>query len=350
MRRVRRRRTHFETGIVRTKSECRAYVRVKGTLYTKRFDPETATLTEMRDWRAAKRVEVLAAHQKRAEPAQGTFGSDVTTYLATVKAMPTYAEREFHMQQWLDMLGAHRTTASITGADIRAVLQTWRLRPLAESSCNHRRTALMHFFTVLNGRSGYNPVRDVPKFREPDPEPRGVDFAILKRIFAKMPESKTKARALVLATTGLPPSTLMRLTEDAVNYKAKTVTVPRRRKGKGTKLRVLPLSTDAVRAFKLLTRYDGWGEFSRDSLRHSLHRACKAAGVPTMRGYDLRHSFGTAAYKASGDIRAVQALLDHSDAKLTERYTLGAVEHRTRAAVKSLRKVTGPVASKRKSA
>lgn len=361
-----------EIGIVRTNTECRAYVRVRGVLYTKRFDPDTSTLTDMRDWRAATRVAMLAKAKQR--PQTGSFATDVrTVYLPAVKTMPTYAERDYQLEQWIAALGADRHRDSISSAEIRAVLQAWRVRgktiiekvrddkgnviaetqkpaPLSESACNHRRSALMHFFTVLNGRSGINPVKDVPKFREPDPEARGIPFAVLKRVFDAMPESATKARVLVLALTGLPPSTLMRLTPAALNVQARTVTVPRRRKGKGTKTRVLPLSPDALAAFRLLTRYDGWGPFSRDALRHSLQRACVKAGVPVIRGYDLRHSFGTAAYLASGDIRAVQALLDHSDPKLTERYTLGAVDARMQSALVAMRRVTGRVTSKRKQA
>lgn len=372
---VRQRPTRdYGTGITTTKTGFRVYVRVKGTLYPKRF-PKSATATDMKDWRAAKRVEVLTAHKARTDqaPARGSFGADVQTYLAAVKAMPTYVDRARDMAAWTAALPTQRSRDAISSAEVRAVLQDWRLTgktvenrvtddkgniiatstrqvPLSESACNHRRTALMHFYTVLNGKSGYNPVRDVPKFREPDPEPRGVPFSVLQEVFAAMPETATKARVLVLATTGLPPSTLMRLTPASVNYQAKTLTAPRRRKGKGTKTRTLPLSPDALAAFKLLTRYDGWGPFSKDSLRHSLHRACVTAGVPKLRAYDLRHSFATAAYQASGDIRAVQALLDHSDQKLTDRYALGAFDPRMRSALTALRKVTGRVTGKRKSA
>lgn len=340
-------------GIARTEFGHRAYVRVRGRLYTKRFPPD-ATITDMQDWRAATRTDVLRKERAAPTTTGQTFADDVDTYLAAVKSMPTYTWREADMDAWVAALGGERSRLSFASAEIRRVLHDWKIQgrqdggPLSESACNHRRTALMHFFTVLNGKGGTNPVRDIPRFREPDPQPRGLSFPQLRKMFRAMPESKTKARALIMAFTGLPHSTLMRLTPDAVDYKAKTLTVPRRRKGAGTKTRVLPLSPEAIRAFKLLTKYDGWGTFSRDSLRRSIHRACTAAKVPIIRGYDLRHSFGTAAYKASGDIRAVQALLDHSDVKLTERYTLGAVDARMRSAVEAMRKVASGVTSSRK--
>ena len=344
--------TRRPTGIQRTTIGHRAYVRVRGVLHTKRFPPD-ATPTEMQNWRQATRVDVLRS-LARTPRSRGTFGEDVDAYLKSVKTMPSYVDRENDLDAWLAALGSGRSRHTITSAEIRTALQQWRVngrkdgKPLSESACNHRRSALMHVFTVLNGKAGANPVREVPKFREPDPEPRGVSFAQLRKAFNAMPESKTKARVLIMAYTGLPHATLMRLTPGMVDLRARTVTVPRRRKGQGTKTRVLPLQPEAIKAFRLLDRYDGWGSFSRDSLRRSLRRACATAGIPLIRGYDLRHSFGTAVYAASGDIRAVQALLDHSDVKLTERYTLGAVDERMKAALSAMRKVATPVASRKK--
>src|SRR6185295_12121548 len=43
---------------------------------------------------------------------------------------------------------------------------------LSPSAVNKRRTALQHLFTVLDGKSAPNPVKNVPKFREPDPRTR----------------------------------------------------------------------------------------------------------------------------------------------------------------------------------
>lgn len=324
-------------GIRRTPTGWRAYVRVGGQGYWKRFKKHVS-LERVKRWRAEVLTAEEAAQDTWREP---TFAEDVARYLEAIRAMPTYDWREKDLQHWIDAFGRDRARSTIASSDIRAVLQRWRMtgkdgKPLSESSCNHRRTALMHLWHVLDGKAAPNPVRDVPRFREPDPQPRGVPFAILQKVIAAMPPSKTRARVMVMATTGLPHATLMRLTEGDLDLRARALTVPRRRKGAGTKTRVLPLSDDAVAAFKELRTWDAWGPFSRDSLKRSLQRACVAAGVPLMRGYDLRHSFGTEAYKRSGDIRAVQALLDHSDAKLTERYTLAAVDGRMRAALDAL--------------
>ena len=51
-----------------------------------------------------------------------------------------------------------------------------------------------------------------------------------------------------------------------------------------------------------------------------------------VRPYDLRHSYGTALYRAGGDTRLVKEVLGHSDTRMTERYTLGHVPEAMRAA------------------
>jgi integrase len=331
-----------DIGITRSEYGWRAFIRVRGILYSKRFPPETP-ITVLRDWRAAQRTDALRA-AKFSAVSNGTLSEDIDNYLRAVKAMPSYSDRERDMDAWLTALGPHRERQAISSAEIRAVLHRWRMsgrtdgKPLSESACNHRRTALMHFFTVMNGKSGSNPVRDVPKFREPDPEPRGLSFKTLAKVFRHMRPSKTKARAMVMAYTGLPHSTLMRLTPDQIDYKARTAVIPRRRKGAGTVTRVMLLTPQAVRAFKMLARYDGWGPFSQSSLRKALQLACVSAKVTPITGYDLRHSFGSEAYARTGDIGAVQVLLDHSNERMTKRYTLRAVDERVRRAVDALAK------------
>lgn len=361
-------------GITRTKTGWRAVIRVRGVLYTKRF-PKDASQTAMQDWRAAKRTDALRAAAKHApRRINGCFAEDVETYLKAIRAMPTYRDREADLNAWIAAIGSDekgrpRKRADITSDEIRATLHEWRLRgrpilkhvhdrrtrkpitvevgraPLSASACNHRRTALMHLWHVLDGKSAPNPVRDVPRFQQPDPEPRGLPLETVTAILDAMPDSATKARCLVMAWTGLPHATLMQLTPAHMRWDDEAVYVPRRRKGAGTKGRIMPLLPQAVAAFRLMELHQAWGRFSRDSLRASLHRACVALHLPKIRPYDLRHSFGTAAYQVSGDIRAVQELLDHSDAKLTSRYTLGAVNIRVRSTLDLLRKHTEKVTS-----
>jgi integrase len=124
------------------------------------------------------------------------------------------------------------------------VLENWRLQGLAASTVNHRRTALQHLWTVLNGRNNPNPVRDVPKQQEPEPAVRALPYTQIEAILAALPDvgqglsgkardgdSKTKARLRVMAYTGIPAAQLRRLKPEHIDWDAGTMRVSARRKG-----------------------------------------------------------------------------------------------------------------------
>jgi len=349
-------------GIFKTDRGWRAFVRVEGILYAKRFPP-TATLTEMKRWREETRVQARAgaiATKARRQTTTG-FAADADRYLVAVRAMPTYGEREQHILEWVTVFG-ERARGSITSDEIRAQLHRWRQADLAASSVNHRRTALMHLYSVLDGRGSANPVSAVPRFREPAAEPRGMPLDQVRAILGKMDDTVSRARLSVIAWTGIPHKSLMRIRPEHVDWEAGTVFVPGREKGKGTRGRRVPLTREGLQALRAVKRHEGWGPFSTSSVRKSWLEAALKAGLATRdpeskgktwrniqcpyRPYDLRHSFGTAVYQASGDIRATQELLGHSTLALTSRYTLGAVDDRLTRAVAALDAAKAPTPHK----
>lgn len=333
----------------KTASGTLAHIRIDGVLHRKHF-PKGTDPTVMRQWLLS--VELRHRGQKRRKT--GRFEDDARVYLETVKAMPTIDQRRQHIEEWIGVFGS-TPRHQITAADIRAQLHAWRstvrtvsLRSakngpkrsrsvtLSAAACNKRRTALMHLFTVLDGRSMPNPVKDVPKFAEPTPQPRALTYDTIRKILAAVPEKKSRARLAVMAYTGLTPAQIMSLTAENVDLQRATVAVPGRKKGAGTKGRVYPLVPKAVEAFRLMASAKAWGRFTHTPLRKAFRRACTTAGLVAGRltPYDLRHSFGTEVYRRSGDIRATAALMGHSTLQMTQRYTLAAVDERALSALK----------------
>ena len=316
----------------------RVFVRLfngPGGLKSKVFPPG-AGLMEMRRWREDQR------QQPRRRPAPVTgFAADAKAYLAAVKGMSSYADRARDILRWVDVFG-DTPRKDITSTDIRTQLARWGLTKAA-STVNHRRTALMHMYRVLDGPDAANPVRDIPKWREPEPGPRGVSYAVIEAIFSHMPDTKTLARLRVIAYTGIPHASLGRIKPEHVSLEQRSVYVPGRLKGAGTQGRRVPLTDAGVEAFKAFLSHDAFGTFSRHSARKSFVLARnKADGdgcLRSMRVYDLRHSFGTALYAASGDIRATQILMGHASLAMTHRYTLGAVDGRVSEALAKLDQV-----------
>jgi site-specific recombinase XerD len=311
----------------------RLFVRVhpgKGGLKSKRW-PETATKTEMREWREDVRVKARA-QPKPAPSARGTLAADIDHYLKLVATMPTIKDRRRDMTRWQNVLGM-RPRPKLTRDDYRLVLQEWRLtgkggHPLAASTVNHRRTAMMHLYTTLDGKGAPNPLRDIPPFTEPPAEPRDIGIETARAILAALKPSKSRARLNVLAWTGLRGnSELGKMKPEYLNLEQQECWAPTGKKGKP---RLIVLNADGVDAWQEFAHMKAWGKYSKDSLRRSFHRAVAIvnrdrlrAGLAPLRHlrvYDLRHTIATAMRRGGADLADIQAHLGHTSPRMTQRY------------------------------
>lgn len=265
----------------------------------------------------------------------GTLRGDVTHYLAAyMTGHPAHHERQRHLELWITELGESAWRGRINKDDVARVLNQWKASGLAADTCNKRRAALSALYNALDGRGGKNPVRDVPKFRAPEPLPRGIPYALIRRALKKLPKSRTRARLAVMAYTGLRQGQVMKLTPEAWDEKAHILLVPGTAKGRGTKPYTIPLSPAAEDALREFEDLDAWGRFQTAPMARMWREASAKAKLP--KGtvpYDLRHSFGTAIYKATGDIKATKALMGHAAIRMTERYMLAAVPERQQKAI-----------------
>ena len=313
----------LEKGIVQTPYGFRTYVRVRGSLLTKRWPP-TATLPQMRGWRD----DLIRVHRGGQKSSRGLLVAEIDRYLAAVSSMPTLVDRTRDLHAWIPTFG-QRARLSITPLELQTALHAWRASGLAASTCNHRRSALSHLFTTLDGKDAYNPLRAVPTFAEPKATKRGIPLFAVRRIFRHMPASRTKARLELLAWTGMRPRELMRLSLETIDLRHRCCRI---QTAKGGPLRDIPLNGSAVAAARRFIALGGWGDFSLASARKSLHLACRKAGIPAIRIYDLRHSFGSALRQSGTDLADIQEHLGHSSAELTLRYA-PAVSEKLRQAV-----------------
>ncbi len=245
--------------------------------------------------------------------------------------MPTVGERTRHLELWTTALGAHVPRATITAAEIRTVLHEWRSNGLGAATCNKRRTALMHLWSVLDGKGASNPVRDVPKFRPPDALPRGRDPHAIDAQLKRAPRCRSRACCRVMLWTGMRPVELHRAQPDDVNRKDKLVVV---RTAKGGQARVVPLTPQALDAWKEFADAGCW-EPDVTVGKRIIHRIPTAApmnrlvkkwtGLSDLRVYDQRHTYGTGLARRKTRLDVIGALMGHSTLELTKRYTLAAV-------------------------
>lgn len=309
-------------------------VRVLGRLHSKQY-PLTTPVQEMKDWRD-EQVERFGGERMIA----GSFGADIGTYLARVTAMPSYKQRAAHLELWAQVLGRDRPRRTITAEEIDVVLQGW-LETLAPGTVRKRRTALQSFFGKMNGKKSrlVNPVKGSDNPREPKPEARGLDYPVLERAIAAMPDhrdtkkglprrvNKAKIRARVIAYTGIPPGLLKTIQPHHLSLAAATVRIVPRSKGGGVEARTLPLIPEALAAFTDFHTAQCYGPFATESVNRAFKRGCRRAGLDpkTVHLYDARHSFLSQVYRVTRDLATVGRLGLHAEGSpVTARYAKGA--------------------------
>lgn len=305
------RNVRLDRGIWKTPYGFRIMVQIGDRLETKRFPP-SYTLPALQRWR-----DDHIRLRRPTKTIRGTLAHDVERYLEAVAAMPTFADRKRQIEAWLPRFGK-RPRWTLRPDEIRAQLAQWRTER-APNTCNNRRVALSHLFTVLDGKTAYNPVRDVPPYKLPPPPKRGLPLPTILNAIRRVKGRVTRQRLLALLWTGMRPSELMRMQPEDLDLDRAKCYV---RTAKGGPPRDIPLNKSAVKAFRALMRLGGLGaRFSVSSLRKSLRVACrKEPKIQIFRVYDLRHSFALALREAGADLSDVQHQLGHSDISLTKRY------------------------------
>ena len=213
----------------------------------------------------------------------------------------------------------------------------------------------LHAFTVAQGLADTDPAREVPPPSPPGRLPKAITLAEVERLLdaagpgpddVSADPRPLRDRALLefLYGTGARISEATGLDIDELQLGADPVV---RLIGKGSKHRVVPVGSYAVRALQAylvrarpalaaasrrvsaspavflnarggrLTRQGAWGV---------LHAAAERARLAEVSPHTLRHSFATHMLDGGADIRVVQELLGHASVTTTQVYTLITVD------------------------
>ena len=333
-------------------------VRVGGKPDEHRFPPGTPF-----ERLEATRETLLLTRRKHARPRAGSLAADAQDYLKTLGDAQTRKFATILCGHWTVRYG-HESRFALTRLVIEQQLAEWQHAGVAASTCNKRLSALRSLFNAVNTDADPNPTARVKKRPEPPPEPRALDYAVIERILAHMPDrgkpsgqgkgtrptvSLSKLRCALSAYTGLPPAQIMRINPQTdILWDERLLRARPRRKGRGTKEDWLPLMPQAISLLRALDAADALGQpYSTASLRMTWQRACakviaeqlearepplphrvvarkgRLEIVALVRPYDLRHSFLTWALQASGNMAGVTQLAQHADSRTTRRYVMG---------------------------
>ncbi|MGM0450814.1 MAG: tyrosine recombinase XerC, partial [Pseudomonadota bacterium] len=192
-------------------------------------------------------------------------------------------------------------------------------------------------FLIREGIVADNPALDIRPPRNQRPLPGVMDVDQLHHLLEQPPEDPLEARDLAMMelmySSGLRLAELVALDEHDLDRRDASVRVT----GKGGKTRIVPVGRAALKAL------DCWLE-----QRPALVRSGESAVFISQRGqrinrrtvqarlrrwgqqhqsdqrlhpHLMRHSFASHMLESSGDLRAVQELLGHSDIATTQIYT-----------------------------
>jgi integrase len=318
--------------------------------------PLTADLNVMIGWQLTEKANLLAASPSTAAPA-GTLKDDAPAYLATLTGQRRKDDAAL-AAHWLACGLASMPRAEITRSQIKAQMATWQEAGVAANTINHRVRLLRNVYRELDGEDAPNPTDKIRKLPGPEAEARDVPYDLLEAIIAWAPDrgaasagetrpgvSLSKDRARAMLWTGLPPSILMKVRRVHFNRAAATLKVQPRRKGRGTKGETIPLLPEAVNALQAFFDHAADGAFSTHSFYKWWHRAqqrfiaqlktltAEQGGDPAtielvrrIRPYDIRHSFGSEAWRRSKNLLGLKKLMLHARLSTTERYITGVVD------------------------
>lgn len=133
--------------------------------------------------------------------------------------------------------------------------------------------------------------------------------------------------------TGVRVGELLVIDWSDINFSNRTVMIRRSIfKGiigspKSNKIRQVPLAEDIYNILYARKENEGFVFLNREgkvhsrfSLDRSLDRACRAAGIKIVSWHPLRHTFASKLANNGISLQVIQALLGHSDIKMTQRY------------------------------
>jgi integrase/recombinase XerC len=221
---------------------------------------------------------------------------------------------------------------------VRGFVAQERRRGLSARSIQRALSSIRSFFNYLLDEEVVetNPAANISSPKSAQLLPKALDTDLVKRLLDFKPqgdiEIRDKAMVELLYSSGLRLSELCGLNMDSISIKERSCRVV----GKGNKTRDLPVGEKAIQSLRdwLLVREHiscdankalflnkNGKRISTRSVQLRLERLSKKRGLPMVNPHMLRHSFASHILESSGDLRAVQEMLGHSDIGTTQIYT-----------------------------
>lgn len=285
----------------------------------------------------------------QAQPATGerltSFARDVARFLRPRRAKACYKSDRSHLKPWIKLFG-RRSRWAIKGDDIQRAIGDWEDDQKSAKEIRHRVKLLQQLYRTLAPESP-TPCDRVTLPTVPDPRPVYVALSLidtvaerlrLQELAGRLRDAKTRARFVVLATTGQRPAQLVRAQPFDVDLVARRWVV---RPAKGDRGTVLYLNDDMLAAWQLFVAADAFGDYDQRSFVKTLQRNGWPKGV---RPYNLRHRVGQALNAAGVDLGDIQTHMGHKSPTTTRKFYVSPVPARLQAASAAIDRQVDPAA------
>ena len=273
---------------------------------------------------------------------------DIQIFLSYLESVKQYSEHTLNgYKRDLQKLSNYLTDQEIEKwklvkeHDLRTFVNSERRRGLSPRSIQRILSSCRTFFEFLltEGQIKLSPAQNISSPKLAQLLPKAMDADLVQKLLdfkAKgMIEVRDKALAELLYSSGLRLSEICKLNMEDLDTKERTCVVS----GKGNKTRIVPVGKKAIQAIRDWFMYrselkqskatstnaiflnNKGNRISPRSIQLRLEKLCLMRGLPGINPHMLRHSFASHVLESSGDLRAVQEMLGHSDIGTTQIYT-----------------------------
>lgn len=295
--------------------------RDRGVPHEKRFALDTP-LDRLKHFRAEqlRQVADVRTHEKI-----GSFVRDVARFLKLRKGRPSFKSDRAHLRPW-----AHRfkrlSRWHVTHEHVEQAMAWWRAQGYSARELRHRLRILEQLYHALDGSRARTPCDDVKAPPIPKTRPVSVSDQVIRDVALELwkaeqrsylRDSKTRARYLVLATTGQRPAQVKRAQRIDVDLERRLWFVRTAKNALGP---TLYLNNEMIAAWQLFIQAQAWGAYDSRSFAKVLRRNGWPKGI---RPYNLRHSVGMGLSERDVDLGDIQSHMGHVSPTTTRIYVPG---------------------------
>ena len=252
--------------------------------------------------------------------------ADYLAYYKTNRKPKSYQRAEVSYHGLLSFF-SKKKLSQITPFEIEKY-KSERVKKVSKASVNRELAFLSNLFTkhIEWGNIGINPCAKIKRFKENASRVRYLSDQEFNKLVQCAAEH-LKPIMLLARHTGMRKEEILSLTWKQIDFEKGFIFLAGET-SKNLEVRYIPINETVREVLQSMSRhfrckhvfYNKTGK-RFNSVKRSFKTACRRAGIKDFRFHDLRHDFASQLVMKGASLKAVQDLLGHKTAKMTQRYS-----------------------------